>query len=287
MAYNKDLYAVDREKGFDPNASIKDGALLYRITSRKWCDDRNILTGNGAHYGPGEGRFHRINQRTTYCAENAMVCLSEMLYRLYRGMLKGIKDKLPDANLKRLTSKNYVLVIMSVGKIADLVYADSLGARAYHRHITGPSITCPDSEYEPLQIFSDAVRGDYKNGVVYPSARHSEGLAFALFKDETGKLKPSPYEKLELRLQLISEGQDYIINPPATLAARPPQFNITNDKLHPTVGYYEFRNPRVFNNLKNQGLINPDGLSERGYLDFVRRRYDKAIYPAKAHWPCK
>ena len=270
---------LDTDKGHDPDASIEDGAVLYRITSRTYCGRNEILTGDGAALGVDEGRFHRVKQRTTYSANNIIICLSEILYRMYRAMLDSIKDKLPAADLKQRALRRQVLVILTVGKIDNLIYADSIGARVYNSNITGPSITCPDSVYSPLQDFSDAVRKDNKSGVVYPSARHSEGLAFALFNDETQSVKPTPYETLELQMQLVSESQDFLIRPPS-------KFDIHGDKLHPTIGYYEFKDPLAFSDLKSKHLIWPEALSDKGYVDFVRRRYDKATYPVTAHMPC-
>lgn len=279
MAYDPNDYLLDTANGYDPDASLGDGAVLYRITSRTYSGKSEILTGNGAALGVHEGRYHRVQQRATYCADNALVCLSEMLYRLYRALLDGIRDELPPADLKKRTAWKRAFVVLAVSGIEDIVYADSVGARQYNSHITGPSVTCPDAVYYPLQKFGDEVRKVSKNGVVYPSARHSEGFAYALFNDETNSLKHSPFEALELHLQLVSENQQFSIKPPST-------FDIYREKLHPTIGYYEFTDPASFNNLKAQSLIHPSGLTEKGYVDFVRRRYDKTLYPQTAHMPC-
>lgn len=279
-AYDPSDYILDTLKGADPNASLEDEAILYRITSRKYCAMSDILTGNGAHYGVTDGRFHRVQQRATYCANNAILCISEMLYRLYRGFLDGLRDDLPFADLKRRAARNHAFVVMAVGRIDDLIYADSVGARVYHRYITGPSITSPDSVYDPLQKFGDEVRKDSKNGVVYPSARHSKDFAFALFNDETSNLKSKPYYVLELQLQLVSEDQDFF-NP------KPPgKFDIYSEKLHQTMGYYEFTDPTAFDDMKLQQLIHPADLSQKGYVDFVRRRYDKNVCPNRGHISC-
>jgi hypothetical protein len=279
MVYNPDDYVIDFANGYDPDAALNDGAVLYRLTSRTYAGQTEILTGNGAALGVTDGRFHVVQQRATYCANNVIVCLSEILYHVYRGMLDGIRDELPPADLKKRATLKRVLVIFSVSAIDEIVYADSVGARRYSPGITGPSITCPDSEYLPLQKFASEVRRDSKTGVVFPSARHTEGFAFALFRNETARLKSHPYDVLELQLQLISESQDLRVKPPA-------KFDIERQKLHPTVGYYEFLDPIAFNDAKVRQLVHPDGLSSQGYVDFVRRRYDKVKYPATAHWPC-
>jgi hypothetical protein len=292
MVYNPDDYVIDFANNQDPDSVLNDGAVLYRITSRNYADPAEILTGNGAALGVTDGRFHWAQQRTTYCANNVIVCLAEKLFHLYRGMLDGIRDELPAGDLIRRTTSKSVLVILSIAAIDEIVYADSVGAaRSYSRSIsgsqktgssiTGPSITCPDSYYLPLQKFAHEVRKDKKKGVVFPSARHSEGFAYALFRDETQNLKSNPFERLEVQLQLISENEEF------QGGKRPGKFDIHTQKLHPTVGYYEFLNSDAFDDAKTKQLIHPDGISCKGYIDFVRRRYDKTIYPATAHWPCQ
>lgn len=278
MAYDPTRYMIDDANHHDPDASLEDGAMLYRITSRTYSGSGDVLTGNGAANGVTEGRFHRIGQRATYCANNVMLCLAEILFRQYRVMLDGIEKDTHPALLKPQAVGKHVLVILAVDKIDNIVFADSVGARVYNHNITGPSITTPDLVYDQLQKFSDEVRRDRKRGVVYPSARHSEGFAFALFNNESGRIRLTPYETLELKLQLVSEKQDFSIKPPA-------RFDIYVDKIHPTIGYYEFINETAFNGLKSRGLIHPDRLPARGYFDFVRRRYGGS-YPDDAHFPC-
>lgn len=278
MTYDPTLYTIDQARHHDPDASLEDGALLYRITSRTYSGISEILTGNGAANGVTEGRFHRIGQRATYCANNVMVCLAEILFRQYRVMLDGIEKDTDPILLKPQANGKHVLVILAVAKIDNIVFADSFGARAYNKNITGPSITTPDLVYEQLHKFSDEVRRYKKKGVAFPSARHSEGFAFALFNNESGSIKPMPYETLEVQLQLVSENQDFSIKPAA-------KFDLYAEKIHPTIGYYEFTDDMAFNDLKSRGLLHPDQLPERGYFDFVRRRYGRS-YPNDAHFPC-
>jgi hypothetical protein len=278
VAYDPTRYTIDEAMHHDPDATLEDGAMLYRITSRTYSGRSEILTGNGPANGVTKGRFHTIGQRATYCANNVMVCLAEILFRQYRAMLDGIEKDTPPFLLKPQAIGMHVLVILAIDKIDEIVFADSVGARFYNPNITGPSITTPDLVYKQLHEFSDAIRSYRKKGIVYPSARHSEGFAFALFNDESGKVQSTPYETLELKLQLVSEKQDLSIKPPA-------RFDIYVDKIHPTIGYYEFTDDIAFNDLKSRGLIHPDGLPARAYFDFVRRRYGRS-YPNDAHFPC-
>jgi hypothetical protein len=115
-----------------------------------------------------------------------------------------------------------------------------------------------------------------KRGIVYPSARHSRDLAFALFKDETRNLKETPYQAPHVMLQLIAEDQDMS-------ASHPNRFKVQTDKLHATMGYYQFHNPKHLDDLKDEGLIFPSNVPASGYVDFVRRYYED--YPKCAVRP--
>jgi hypothetical protein len=265
--FDQNDYEVDTANRRNPDAAIKDGAILYRVTSDMYSGKKHILTGAAPLGSLNQGRYNTYHQRTTYCANNVTVCLSEMLYRLYRGVLDGVQAGLAPHHLEQLITKSYNLVVFAVGKIDGLVYVDSDGAKLYNPKLTGTSVTSPDPTYAPLHQFGTNVRGAGKRGVVYPSARHSDDFAFALFYDETKKIKTDPYKVLDLRLQLISEGQDF-------KSKHPGPFDFTRDKMHPTIGYYEFADEDAFRDLKVQKLINPDDLAEWGYIDFVRRRYD-------------
>jgi RES domain-containing protein len=274
MQFDPSRYKADTAYKDYADASLEDGALLFRISSYTHSDTDKILTGNGAAQGTHKGRFHTTAQRATYCANNVLVCVAEVLYHMYRGVLDGIRDRVAPSELASRTEDQRVLTVLAVNRIPDLVYADSKEAASlYAPHITGPSITCPDSVYDPLHVFSDAVRVQRKNGIVYPSARHSQDLAFALFRDETSRIKRGSDERLEIKLRLVGEHQDLHTTPPV-------RFRIFEEKLHPTMGYYEFTDSDAFAHLKANNRINPDNLPERGYVDFVRRRYP--IYPDKA-----
>jgi hypothetical protein len=97
-----------------------------------------------------------------------------------------------------------------------------------------------------------------------------------LFKNETRNIRADFYEAPFLTLQLIVEDQD-------TSSFPPREFNVHTDKLHATMGYYEFQDPTELDKLKARGLIYPASIPSSGYVDFVRRHY--TTYPRGAIRP--
>jgi hypothetical protein len=273
MQFDLSLYDYDFNHRDLSAAALKDGAFLYRIVSHLHCDKDKVLNGEGALLG--RGRFHRY-QRATYCANNVFVCIAEVLYHMNRQVLDGIEKGDGASELLSKIQDERTLTIMAVDEIKTFVYADSREAASVYnaRHITGPSITCPDATYDPLNQFSEAVRDDGKYGIFYPSARHSEGIAFVLFQDGTARIKTGFFEKLRIKLRLIGESQDRSRMPPD-------RFGIFEEKLHATMGYYEFLDPSKLARLDGKNQLNPTNLPVQGYVDFVRRRY--ISYPDDAY----
>jgi RES domain-containing protein len=212
------------------------------------------------------GRFNAADQRASYCANNIILCFAEMLYHMYRMFLLQLEQYQPKVHSKNWITQNSRLVIFSVKRIDDLVYADSIGAKQYDARITSSTVVSPDHIYGPLHNLSERARQAKKSGVVYPSARHSQDFAFVFFKNETQKLMETPYRAPHIILQLIAEDQD-------TSSFPPKRFKVYTDKLHATMGYYQFKNPAYLDSLKKAGLIYPEDIPLSGYVDFVRRRY--------------
>lgn len=273
--YNPTLYQVDTENRQEDYASILDGAMLFRITSLSHWDKHDIISGEGCLNKTSKGRYHQA-QRVSYCANNVIICISELLYHMYRKVLDGIKDNHPTRHLSTWFKQQFRLAIFSVEEISDLVYVDSIGAKNYDPRILSSTVVFPDAIYEPLQVISARLRLDGKNGVVYPSARHSRDLAFALFNNETSKIKDTFYEAPFIKLQLILEEQDCSTFPPES-------FKPHTDKLHATMGYYEFEDKTHLDKLKTDQLIYPNDIPPSGYIDFVRRHY--VVYPQDAFRP--
>jgi hypothetical protein len=271
----KEHYHIDPDRQ-ESDAWLEDGALLYRIASLSHWQSRYIITGDGPMKTRSAGRYHSADQRTSYCANNMIVCFSEMLYHMYRKFLEQLEKSQPREHAETWTTQDSKLVIFAVKRIDDLVYMDSIGAKSYDAGITSSTVVFPDPVYGPLHNISDRVRQEKKSGVVYPSARHSEDFAFAFFKNETRKLMDVPYQALSINLQLIAEDQD-------TNSFPPHRFKVHTDKLHATMGYYQFKDPDHLDTLKNDGLIFPTTVPDSGYIDFVRRRYTE--YPKRAVCP--
>jgi RES domain-containing protein len=275
--YDPNLYQCDKQNQQDSDAEIKDGAILYRIASLSHWEKTFILSGQGAVVTGSTGRFHRVHQQTSYCANNVIVCLSEVLYHMYRQVLKAIDDGiLSQSHIFQRVTQLHKFVIFSVSDIDNLVYVDSIDAKSYDRRIISTTVVYPDPTYGVLHKISDEVRMQNKNGVIYPSARHSVDLAFAFFKDETAKIKTDFYEAPLLKLQLIAENQIISSMPPTPIKP-------FSDKLHATIGYYEFMDAAHFQTLDSNGLLYPAGLPVSGYVDFVRRQY--STYPRQAYLP--
>lgn len=272
---NSKHYVIDDERQ-EADAWLEEGALLYRIASQQHWQRDFIVAGDGPMHARTPGRFHGADQRASYCANNIFLCFAEMLYHMYRNFLTQLSQFQPEAHAREWTVKKLRLVIFTVKRIDALVYVDSIGVKSYDPTITSSTVVFPDPIYGPLHNVSERARQAKKNGVVYPSARHSKDLAFVFFRNETPNVLETPYKALDITLQLISEEQD-------TLSFPPSRFKVYTDKLHATMGYYQFDDPAQLDALKKEGFIYPEDLPLSGYVDFVRRHYED--YPKCAVRP--
>lgn len=270
--FNNNHYDYDKAGIGNHAASLKEGAVLFRLTSLLHWDRAEILTGRGPEMSREDGRFNGPQQRTSYCANNVLVCIAEVLFHMYRRVLSAIHDHVP-LNMFPAVEDQRALVAFRVGSIENLVWVDSEGVRVeYDPRICGTAVVYPDSDYGPFRKFSDDLRRGNKGGVLYPSARHSQDLCVALFDDQSANLLAEPFEMARLTLRLVAEDQDPL--------APPRGCNPFKQKLHSTMGYYSFADGEEFRRLKESGLLNPAGLESEGMVDFVRRRYAK--YPVDA-----
>ena len=126
-----------------------------------------------------------------------------------------------------------------------------------------------DDTYKPFWDVTDELRESNKRGIVYPSARHSQGYCIALFDDETENIRDDHYEIHQVKLTLISERQ--------AMAARPETVDPFREKVHPSIGHFEFCNAKAVETSLSQGLMHPQELKTAGMIDFTRRQY--ASYP--------
>jgi RES domain-containing protein len=261
MMYDKKLYNVSKS---DCNANIKSKAILFRLASHIHSDKTQILSGNGTTKCRTIGRFHGPQQRATYCSNNILVCISEILYHIYRGLLNHIEIKAKYPILRNLVRTERALCVFNVKEINDLVYIDASDFRVEHDpKIIGAITVFPDQTYTPFAQFANKVRLN-KNGVIYPSARHYKDWCLVLFNDETDKIN-NIFERTNVRLSLLSEEHD--LN-------KPPHFcDPTKQKINSTKGFYEFTDLTKFEELKSQSLIYPADLPSQGIVDFVRIKY--------------
>lgn len=267
--YDASLYEV----GSGYNARIKNGAVLYRLASLAHCDPASLISGEGPSRSTRPGRFNEPQQRASYCANNVLVCLAEVLFHMYRTLLDRIRWRQPVEDIRRAAISQRALVVFRVQDIDALVYLDTDDIRAdYDGRVTGTTVVFPDPDYQPLRDLNKAFREAEKRGAFYPSARHSNDLCVVLFRDETPCMLPTTFTLLPVELRLVPERQG--------LHEVPCSYDPFKDKAHPTMGYYRFLEPAALADADGSKLINPPGLPASGLIDFVRRCYQ--LYPADA-----
>lgn len=272
--YDPSLYDYDSSHG-KHEASLRTGAYLYRLASINHCDQNQILSGRGTLVSRSFGRFNCPQQLTTYCANNVLVCISEVLFHMYRATLRGIQNKAPSAAITACTVSERMLAVSNVKEIENLVFLDSDNVIFdYDKRICGATTVFPEPVYDVFHDFNNQMRAIGKKGIIYPSARHSQDFCIALFDDETSSIKAHRSD-LHLTLHLISEDQD-VAGPIA-------RCNPLKQKLHATMGYYAFSSPDDLKSVLATQLLNPRDLPPCGMVDFVRRHYQK--YPTHAVRP--
>ncbi len=263
--YDEALYKYDKNNKKSSTAKLQNGAILYRLTSISHCDRDSVLNGLGPEQSLQPGRFNSPQQRTTYCANNVLVCISEILYHNYRTTLKRVHEKQPPEAIRANIKDKRCLVFVCVNEIKCLVYIDSRDFQVqYDPRIRGTMVIHPDQIYEPFQKLSDQLRMRGEKGIFYPSARHSKDICIALFRDETPQIQES-LETLNVDLILVQESQDPTLH-----------HNICDpieDKLHSTMGFYSFPEIDKFEQLRSLGTLYPQDIKPAGLVDFVRRRY--------------
>jgi RES domain-containing protein len=272
MSYDDSLYAFDRNNAYH-EATLLQGAYLYRLTSVNHAAIGDILSGQCPEKKHANGRFNAPQQKATYCTNNALVNIAEVLYHMYRTVLDKMTRKLPYRDIRSSLEAERCLVVVRVEEITDLVYVDCEGVRVdFNARFGGTTVVFPDYAYEPFWDFNNTLRSSSKKGVIYPSARHSKDMCLALFDDETGRIVPNSDDRLNIKLQLLAEDQD---------PAQPPQrCDPYKEKLHATMGYYSFLDNAEFDRMRNSGMLNPADLPFNGMVDFVRRHY--VNYPTDA-----
>jgi RES domain-containing protein len=275
MSYDPEHYRYDRYFR-SCTASIGDGAVLYRITTPIHSDPTFILNGRGAKRTVG--RFNEPGQETSYCANNCLGAVAEMLFHLYRKALDVIAHERDPDLIRRAVDIVRVLVIFRTEHIDDLIHieyedvANRYGIALNGRNLRGTAAVHPDATYPLYTDLNRKLRLDGKSGIMYPSARHSRDLCFAIYDDKSSAVKPFPYLRVPIRLHLISEEIRQLkhVHFP----------DPTREKLHPTKGYYQFTDESAYDNAVSSGLLNPQHVPKSGLIDFVRKTY--SAYPKDA-----
>ena len=71
-------------------ARLRQGAIVYRLTSEAHSDPLSLLNGQGAIQSAENGRYHAPGQIASYCASNALVTFAEVLFHMYRRTLNAV-----------------------------------------------------------------------------------------------------------------------------------------------------------------------------------------------------
>jgi len=261
---------IDRRK-IGWAAHIGKGTTLFRLASLSYSSESDLLNGRGTY--ANEGRYHVHQQLTSYASNNVLVCITEILYHMSRRAMNFLINNGPISLWQAYAHQARKLVLFTVDQIPELVYIDTEESRnrtaaGIQKSLHSTVIINPDCVYSPLQLAGNHYRSLHKRGVVYPSSRHFEGLAVALFGDHTSSLTKI-VGKLDVNLILVEDTSNKL--------ATSPQFNPYHDAISHTRGYYQFKRSHF---TTHGNLLAPFLPSSKGYIDFVRRPYIK--YPVDA-----
>ncbi len=280
--YEEKKIVYDKKDRIKCGSTLEEEAVIYRISSPHHANKDDAFSGDGCAHSSYPGRFNAPQQRAVYCSNNIILCISEILFHNYRTTLNRIKEKFPPEMIREKINDKKALIIARTSQINELVYLDS---KDFYREyglaeVQGTWLVHPDVTYPPHQIVSNLIREKNKNGILYPSARHSRDVAIALFRDVSTKIREDEYYTLEINLVLVAED-----TPPDNCA-----FSLcdpTDQKLHFTMGYYSIEDQDEFERLKSKKYINPINMKPFGMIDFVRRKYkdypNDAILTKKFH----
>lgn len=271
--FDDNNYKYDRTN-ISHEAELLDGAYLYRLSSLNHCGIDEVLTGAGPLNSSQLGRFNTAHQRATYCANNVLVCMAEILFHMYTTTLNRIEHRYKAGVVRSGTRELRSLIAVKVSQIDNFVYTDSreVSLDFNDARICGTSVVFPAPHYKFLRDFNEVIRQDNKKGAFYPSARHSKDICIVLFHDETSRIDRNSFEMLQVELNLLPEDHDP--------AQRPEPFVPYDYKIHPTLGHYRFLNCKEFCRLQQAKILNPGDIPREGRIDFVRRRYK--TYPDNA-----
>jgi len=126
--YDEKLYKADHKSH---EASILPGAYLYKLGGLQHTGRPYLLSGGAPLDNPGFGRFHGPQQRTSYCSNNVLLAIAEVLYHIYRSTLAEIEAGTHSEPVKERTIRLRRLYAFQVKGITDLVNIDSEDVRQF------------------------------------------------------------------------------------------------------------------------------------------------------------
>lgn len=262
---------VDKN-GLNQDARIERNTVLFRLASPSFSSPTFLLNGRGAD--AGEGRYHVIQQTTSYVSDNVLLCMAEVLHHMARRSMRILENNGPLYQWHRNAHIVRQLVIFSVYDVPNLVFIDTDECRrqtaiSANQIISSSLLTNPDHLYWPLQKASTTYRGQNRQGIVYPSARHSRGFSVALFGDHTKSIQ-NLIASFQVNLSLVDEEtlQPVFFNP---------TYNPDSRKVGYTKGFYSISRNTL---LANSTHLQPSLPKENGIIDFVRHPYSS--YPDEA-----
>jgi hypothetical protein len=247
------------------DTDIPPGTIVFRLTSPTWADEKFVLNGRGADQG--EGRYHWIQQTTSYVSDNVLLCIAEKLYYMNREALRKLANN-SFLEFRHVAVRQEVIVILELQGISSLCHVNSRECLFQHQ-LNRSVITQPDQHDPRLHAVADTLRKVNTPGLIYPSARHSMGNAIAMFGDHSKSIA-RVVGKVRINLSLVSED--------LKSRADDKSFDAIEHRLSHTTGHFAI-DAGDFSRF--QYHLWPTFHHSVGFLDYLRVNY-ATPYPAGA-----
>jgi hypothetical protein len=257
--------------------AIPDGTTLYKLASLINADPGRVPSGGSGLVARTHGRFHFPPQRVTYCSDNVLTTIAEVLHAMPARAMQRLLERAPLNVLRASIQEERSLAILPVREIDELAYLQSCEIQQDMRVVANSFVVSPEPEEEAFQNLANRLRERACRGVVYPSARHSRGHCLAFFSDQTHSLKIDEFASLRMTIQLVAEDFD-----PATAPRLP---DPTDDVIDSGTGYYSFADEKLFREMDLAGRLRPKGVAGPEHCGFAAQ-----ILPAvsrRCHQPSR
>ena len=109
--------SVDQNQ-IQQDAKIEKDTTLFRLASPLYSSQSDLLNGKGAN--AGEGRYHRIQQPTSYVSNNALLCIAEVLYHMSRKAMNHLANNGAPSQWQKYAQILRHLVIFDMHEITEL-----------------------------------------------------------------------------------------------------------------------------------------------------------------------